>query len=133
MNHWAGVAMIFSGVLLILTMKRKYPTAEERVWIQFFSIKFVMSISVTPFADRLIKNIYLGFDNKAKTASSYMDYSDSQEVQEVEKMILQFKLIMIVLLFIYSTYIKTYREDHNNFENKQQLKDMIDRMMSKMN
>ena len=53
LNHWAGLAMIFSGVLLVYNMKRKYPTKEERIWVSFFSIKFVLSIAVTPFTVKI--------------------------------------------------------------------------------
>ena len=49
LNHYAGLTMIFSGIFLLVSMKKKFATAEERVWMSFFSLKFVMSISVTPF------------------------------------------------------------------------------------
>ncbi len=54
LNHICGLIMIFSGILLIYSMKRKYASPEEKVWISFFPIKFIMSISVTPFTVRVL-------------------------------------------------------------------------------
>ena len=50
--HYVGLFMIVSGVWLIFIMKKKHPTPEERVWASFFSFKFILSITLTPFTVR---------------------------------------------------------------------------------
>ncbi len=42
-----------------------------------------------------------------------------------------FKLVMVVLIYIYSVGMKTFREANRNFENKEQIARIIDKMLEK--
>lgn len=48
--HFAGLAMIFSGIALIFSMGFKASSPEVNLYKQSVSVKFILSISVTPFA-----------------------------------------------------------------------------------
>ncbi len=48
--HLAGLAMIFSGIGLIFSMGIKTSSPEVKLYKQSVSVKFILSITVTPFA-----------------------------------------------------------------------------------
>ena len=47
-------------------------------------------------------------------------------------MLIAFKAGMIIVIYIFSTFIKTFREKNRNFENTDDLANVIERMIEKI-
>ena len=93
-SAFAGVFLIISGVCNIFLIKAgKKLTKEQKIWVHFFELKFLLALLLTPAIKPLQR--FLGFDEQTKIT-------------------IQFYLVIFML--VYSVGIKAYREDVlNNF------------------
>lgn len=91
----AGVVLLMTGIANVFIIKSgKEKTSLMKVWIHFFSIKFMFTLMLTP-AVKPIEHLF-GMD-------------------EDQKLCMQFWIVLI--LIAYSGMIKAFREDvANNFE-----------------
>ena len=107
--------------------------------------KLLFSLSLTPLTDRFISTIFGVTLTVAKTQFQEQDdiYAfgeedeinpDSAEVKKksVIQLILIFKSTMVVVMYIFSTYTKSYREKHVTVDNEEGLSKVIDSMIKKI-
>ena len=142
--------MIFSGILLLLVMRqnlsrsfgqRGKDSQEMQVWVGYFPIKFFLTITTTPFIDRIIKIYVLGISSNASSLSASHDPQDyydtlstdaALEYRELDRGIALFKTFMILVLYGFSSYIKHYREQWSTTldrSQQQEISKMLDQMM----
>lgn len=131
----------------------------QQEWMKFMPKKLLMSLTLTPITDRLIftimgvslpkprlddvviddeEDIY-GFANQEETGmwgsedASAMKQADLIKKASVESLIILFKCIMLIIIYGYSTHVKSFRESHNNFsDNQAGLTRVIDSMIKKI-
>ena len=72
--HYSGVAMIFSGVILIVLTKSHLENEHSgsqskdlKEWIAHYPYKFMMGMTLTPLFDRLIRFVVLGPSQTSST------------------------------------------------------------------
>mmetsp|Transcript_17416 Transcript_17416/g.16614 ORF Transcript_17416/g.16614 Transcript_17416/m.16614 type:complete len:80 (+) Transcript_17416:290-529(+) len=78
-------------------------------------------MTITPFFDKIIMNLL------ERPKGSFED-NEAQILDWINS----FKFGMIIVIYMFSTYIKSFRESCNNFEGEEDLQNMIDRMISKI-
>lgn len=90
-----GVILILTGIANVFIIKgKKEKTPQMKLWIHFFSLKFMLTLLLTPAIKPL--QALFAFDEERK---------------------LQIQFWIIIFLFVYSIGIKGYREDiANNFD-----------------
>ncbi len=126
--YFSGLVMIFSGILLLLVMRQNFTrsfgqrgkdSTEMQVWVGYFPIKFFLTITTTPFIDRIIKIFVLGIASKASSLSTTQDPQDyydtlstesALEYRDLDRSIALFKTFMILVIYGFSSYIKHNRE-----------------------
>lgn len=117
-QNLSGLGMIFSGVMLTNMMKKEHALRTQEHWASMFSTKFVMSLLMTPFADKLAVMIISG-------GSLHLDESFT-------KLLTMVRLGMIIVIYLFSAYIRKYREDNDNFEDQKGFGNILDGMLKKM-
>ena len=129
LQHYSGVLMIFSGVLLIMMMKQTLEnehsgrmSKELQEWVSHYPLVFFMTLALTPLFDRLIRLCVLGSNHTASVQEqAFADSLTSQQLEEhlsLDFNIARFKALLLILLYSYSSYLKHWREESNNFEGK---------------
>ena len=129
----------------------------QQEWMKFMPKKLLMSLTLTPITDRLLFMI-LGVDlpKNAKLVEPQVEeeedifgtqdsgiwgsdeLSGAKQAQlskkaSVESLIILFKCIMLVVIYGYSTYVKSFRETNNNFgDSNAGLTRVIDSMIKKI-
>ena len=127
----AGGAMIASGILLTTLMSKSDALPAQNKWLTFFPPKFFMSLLLTPISDKLAlimvgsRRSVLGSDEAPTTQSMFEMSTDWRET------IKMFRLGVIVMLYVYSAWVRKFREDNNNFVDTQGLARMLDRFIRK--
>ena len=107
--------MIASGILLTTLMSKSDALPAQNKWLTFFPPKFFMSLLLTPISDKLAlimvgsRRSVLGDDEAPTTQSMFEMSTDWRET------IKMFRLGVIVMLYVYSAWVRKFREDNNNF------------------
>jgi hypothetical protein len=123
--YFSGLIMIFSGIPLLMIMRSKLSkiiipqrlskdTPDIQSWVNYFPIKFVLTITLTPFLDRLIKLFVNGISTPLESGSHQdpQDYYDSLSSEDalanrtLDRQIALIKAFMVIVLYAYSSYIK---------------------------
>jgi hypothetical protein len=86
--------------------------------------KLMLSLTLTPLTDRFLMGIFgvrqaskkmTNDDSMFDISNESSDLSPKERIESVETLILLFKSVMIVTIFLYSSYAKQYREKNKNF------------------
>ena len=121
--------------------------------MKFMPRKLLLSLTLTPLTDRFLfalmgcempkqkyhvpgqeeDDIY-GFNEEVNMWGEEGESLSLQQKQaSVESLIILFKTMMILLIYGYSTHIKSFRESNQNFDDQQQgLTKVIDSMIKKI-
>ena len=107
--------------------------------------KLLFSLSLTPLTDRFISTIFGVTLTVAKSqfqeADGIYDFDqqddlnpDSAEVKKksVIQLILIFKSTMVIVMYVFSSYTKFFREKHVTVDNEEGLSKVIDSMIKKI-
>ena len=101
--------------------------------------KLMLSLTLTPLTDRFLMGIFNV--NKATVSNEDNIYGETttggmspqQKLESVEQLIVFFKFCMVVSIYVYSTYIKQYRESFGSFaDDDTGLTKIIDSMIKKI-
>ena len=128
-------------------MTSKLSKAQSE-WLKFMPRKLLMSILLTPLTDRILYAVFAVNIAKIKPVVAEPEYeaddiydfsnqedgdiwgeSDStpksrgamsmqQKKDSVDQLIVMFKLCMVFVLYIYSTYNMKYRTENGNFDDQ---------------
>lgn len=67
LGHYSGLLMIFSGIVIMILMRRQLErehahtqTADLNAWLKHFTYKFFLGVLITPFVDRIARLINFG-------------------------------------------------------------------------
>ena len=108
--------------------------------------KLLLSLSLTPLTDRFLCGLF-GVSLAATKIVEKLDQDDiysfdenqsdpdvknAQKRQSVMSLILLFKSCMVVALYVYSTWTKSYRESNMKHDDEEGLTKFIDSMMKKI-
>lgn len=104
----SGLCLIFSGIALSGLMRKKHALPSQNLWLSLLSRKFIVSLLLTPFVDKLIA-LLVG--------------SLSEQWREVVKLL---KMSAVIGLFGFSAYVKEFRESSDNFSDGKGLSRMLD-------
>ena len=96
------IAMIASGVAMCSFMRRDDNSRHQQQWQQYFPVKFLISLLLTPSCEKMFR---------LAVGDARMDIS--VEWQKTFKM---FQLGLVLMLYLYSLRIRSFREQSNNFE-----------------
>ena len=110
-------------------MSKSDALPSQKKWLAFFPPKFFMSLLLTPISDKLAF-IMVGHRRRIIEESDSMNslYDLSNDWRETIKM---FRLGMICMLYVYSAYVRKYREQNNSFVDTKGLTRMLDRFIRK--
>ena len=109
--------MIFSGVMMVKLNKREKGVHNHltRKYDGLNLNKFLISLLMTPFFERIVTIVTGRFNSTEADANA----------ENWQIIFTQVKFGLIIGLFGYSTYIRKFREDHDNFEDKKAVKKML--------
>ena len=134
----AGIVMNVSGFALVYFMratqkanKPQYKKAQSE-WLQLMPRKLLLSLTLTPLTDRFVMGI---FNVKGVSGDDIFqeDINQLQRLEAVESLISFFKMCMVVGIYCYSAYQKSFRESQNNFRDDEEgLGKIIDSMIKKI-
>ncbi len=79
----------------------------------------MLSLAITPFFDKLVLQIFAGGEMPSEESG-------------LPGIILGIKVGFIIGIYIFSSYIKKFREDDKDFEDPENLGKIIDNMISKI-
>ena len=129
------------------SMSSKLAKAQNE-WLKFMPRKLLMSILLTPLTDRILYAVFAVNIAKIKPvveepeyeADDIYDFSNQedgdiwgendptpksrgsmtmqQKKDSVDQLIVMFKLCMVFVLYIYSTYNMKYRTENGNFDDQ---------------
>ena len=102
--------MLFSGIVLVGLMKKDKGVLQnkQRKWNSLHVNKFMLSLLMTPFCDRVAYLILVGGSTQRGV--------EAPEMPEAWSCILaQFKFGVMIGLLFYSAHVRKYREDNDNF------------------
>ena len=113
--------MNVSGFLVVyfmsLTMKQPNNNAVRKSqsdWFKLMPKKLLMSLTLTPITDRFLMAFFGGGQTKKSDLGD--DQVDShgltstQKLESVEQLIIFFKFCMVLAIYVYSCYMKYFRE-----------------------
>ena len=126
----AGIAMMATGILLTTLMSKSDALPAQNRWLTFFPPKFFMSLLLTPISDKMAL-LLVGYRRSVvgeEEAASQSMFEMSSDWRETIKM---FRLGVIVMLYLYSAWVRKFREDSNNFVDTRGLARMLDRFIRK--
>ena len=116
MQSAAGLGMIFSGFALTHLMRKTHATNTQNVWLGMLSRKFVVSLLLTPFFDKIVA-IVLG------------PLAREPEWQQV---ISSLRLCTCGGLYLYSAHTRDFREESGDFEDRRGFAKVLENMTRKL-
>ena len=113
-----GLGVILSGIMLVGVMHDDGQTAESKRWRNLHLNKFLVSLLLTPFCEKIVVLL----SGKFKEAEG-----------EWPVVYLQVKFGVVVGLYVVSVLFRKYREEHNNFVDEAKMRKLLDAVERKIN
>mmetsp|Transcript_36231 Transcript_36231/g.47594 ORF Transcript_36231/g.47594 Transcript_36231/m.47594 type:complete len:186 (-) Transcript_36231:71-628(-) len=129
--NFTGIAMIVTGILLTTLMSKTDALPAQNRWLTYFPPKFFMSLLLTPISDKMAL-LLVGYRRSVVYGDEDARHQEMFEMSnDWRQTIKMFRLGVICMLYLYSAYVRKFREDNKNFVDMRGLAKMLDRFIRK--